>query len=143
MSTTRKIKFTYNFKGTPIEFNNISVEEYENGVYAHMRGVSQVVRQFVKAMFPEVGKFQISSNSYSMGDSVTVYLNEPDKEVYKIVDDTLRSLFQRYKNPNPSGITVELGDKSVTFDTKYFFTNSTPKYGTKAYEEWEKMKNNN
>lgn len=147
MSKT-KINFEWNFKGTPIEFMNITVDSYERGVYAPMMGVSQVVRQFIKTMFPEVGKFQISTDSFSMGDSVNIYLNDVDEDIYDIVSDTLREVFERgnfngmidlYEYHEDYGISTEVDGNEVTFSTKYFHTQNTPKFGTKAYDEYKSL----
>lgn len=146
MSTKQKINFTQTFGGKEINFKNVPVEVYENGVYSQMRGVSSVVRQFVKQMFPEAGKFQIGSDSFSMGDSVNLYFDEISNELFDEINRTTQAIFERgnfngmidlYEYKENYGVRTEVNGYEVTFSTKYMSSRNTPKYGTKAYEAYK------
>lgn len=149
MNMKKKINFTYPYKGTQLKFKNINVSVGKYGASTAMMGVSQVVRQFVKQVFPQVGKFWISTDSYSMGDSVTVYLNRVDRDLFNEVHESLQHLFQ-YGTWNgmedcydmkdfDAGIKAEVDGKEVLFDTKYYFTENRPKYGTPEFKEEQKL----
>lgn len=141
-----KINFTFQYKGKQLKFKNVTVNVGTHGSHAPMGGVSQVVRQFVKQVFPQVGKFWISTDSFSMGDSVDVYLNEVSDELFGEVRQSLKGLFQygRFDGMTDmydmkeglTGVTTEVNGNVVEFDTKYFSTQNRPKWGTKEYEEY-------
>jgi len=131
--TTNKINFTHTIDGVDYTFTNIPVIVYQrNGseeVYVRMRGVSSVVRQYIKQRFPKL-KYTISSDSYSMGDSVRVRVTDlmgyDQQDVQKMkwvfqegYFDGMNDIYE-YSN---GGIQTRLPNGQVlTFGTKYFFT---------------------
>lgn len=94
-----------------------------------MRGVSTVVRQYIKQRFPGL-KYTISSDSYSMGDSVRVSVtdlagydhNEVEKMKWVFQEGYFDGMNDIYEHSD-GGIHTQLPNgKVLTFGTKYFFT---------------------
>lgn len=131
--SNEKINFTHTIDGQEFTFKNISVVVYnrtgQDEFYVRMRGVSSVVRQYIKQRFPKL-KYTISTDSYSMGDSVRVRVTDlagyDQKEVEKMkwvfqegYFDGMNDIYE-YSN---GGIHTQLPNGQVlTFGTKYFFT---------------------
>jgi hypothetical protein len=144
-STKIKINFSTNYNGKVLKFKNVTVAKSSSGWgWAPMAGTSSVIRQFVKQMWPEV-KFRISSDTFSGGDSVTVYIQEPVSDtLYETIRKTLRNfqsgtfngMIDLYEYSDNSGISVTVGDTQYTFDTKYMHVENRPKYGTPEYEPY-------
>lgn len=131
--STNKINFTHTLDGVDYTFTNIPVVVYQrNGseeAYVRMRGVSTVVRQYIKQRFPGL-KYTISSDSYSMGDSVRVRVtdlagyDQRDVEKMKWVfqEGYFNGMEDIYEDSD-GGIHTKLPNGQVlTFGTKYFFT---------------------
>lgn len=140
-----KIDFTTLYGNQELTFKNVSIEEHRGNYYTPMKGVSSVIRQFVKQVFPEVGKFQISSKSYAGGDSISIYLAGVERDKFFEIDTALKQTFERgnfngmidmYEYKEDYGIRTTYNDKVVKFSTKYTFTQNRPKYGTKAREKF-------
>ena len=146
-----KTNFSTVLNGRTFKFKNVKLDKvtYNGGIrfYAPMGTVSSVVRQYVKQRWPQVGKFNISSDSYSMGDSVTVYLNFVDKELYSEINSELSMLFQRghfdgmtdmyeYSNKNRMSVPVSPDESTnATIDTKWMSVNNRPKFGSSLWKE--------
>lgn len=139
---TNKVSFSdkgFNFKNIPVKGNP------EDGYfYFAMGGVSSIVRQFMKQKFPGV-KFQISTDSFSGGDSVGVYLNPMNvtKEQYKEISGELQARFE-YGKFNSMEDIYEYSQDAPNFEfigrkinTKYMQVRHYPKYGSKDYEEYQ------
>lgn len=136
------------FEAQGLKFKEITVGANPAGepIYRTMRGVGQVVRQFMKQTFPKI-KFQISTDSFSGGDAVTVYLNPVNttKEEFEQVRDSLDAAFADGKfngmediyEYKPGKATIHDPLTGIEFYTKYMHTQYQPKYGTKEYEEYK------
>lgn len=151
MKTKKNIDFKWNgifFLKIPIvtytqKINGTTIENH----YATMGGVSKVARQYIKQKHGVC--VQVSTESYSGGDSLTIYVNPTavTREVYDSLKSNIKSLFQygsfdgmtdmyNYKD-GFTGITDP--ETGVTFDTKYCFVQYGAKYGTKL---WKEIQNN-
>lgn len=150
MRNEQKINFEFN----GLKFKNISLRTYETSagttVYASMKGVSAVISQYIKQKYPGV-KFQIKTDSFSMGDSVDVYLSplHVSEEMYKTIQSDL-DIFQSgkfngmtdsYDYKTKAGINGYVNGSLVTFDTKFMNVNHRPKFGTKEYDLYESTLN--
>lgn len=102
--------------------------------------VASLMKQYVKKRYPSV-VCSVSSDSYSMGDSVNVYLsdmcgNEVDKDIVKDVDmfskrfekGRFNGMEDIYEYRDSDGVT----DNGTVIDggTKYCFVTNRPKFGT-------------
>jgi len=140
-----KINFTTNYKGKELKFKNVTVSKSASGYgWAPMSGTSSVIRQFVKQVWPGL-KFRISSDTYSGGDSVTIYLQTPvSDEKYTEIRNVLKGfqsgsfngMIDLYEYKEKSGITVTVGGVKYNFDTKYMSVENRPKWGTPEYESY-------
>jgi len=136
--------------GKIFKFKNITV--YKEHSYVPMMGVSQVIRQYIKQRWNI--PFQISTDSFSGGDSVRVYvspLNVTDKNIFEDINIELKVIFQagnfdgstdsyEYKK---SSFKISANGKEYSFRTKYLFVEYEPKYGTKQYDEYREWKEMN
>lgn len=155
-SYSKKINFKALYNGKELNFKNVKVNFYgsESGAsyqsaYAPMGAVSSVIRQFVKQVWPDL-KFNISSDSFAGGDSVSIYLAKPaSKEKIREIDGIL-SNFERgnfngmidlYEYKANSGISTVVDGIEVKFSTKYLTVNNSPKYGTKEYDAYWNERN--
>ena len=140
MKTKLKITFTDTVNGTPIEFKDITVVKYQNqfggsfNYYPTMMGISQVVRQTMKQLFPTV-KFGIKTDSYSGGDSVRVNITsdvdvEQLREIKRVMDGFQYGHFDGYyyDHKDSSGVTAEVDGKNIEFSTKYMFVQLNHSY---------------
>jgi hypothetical protein len=105
-------------------------------------GVASICKQYVKKHFPSVA-CSVSSDSYSMGDSVNVYLSTPsgDNVSKEIISDVVSfcSPFQ-YGRFNGMEDIYENNESEFRTDnntlidggTKYLFVNNGAKFGTVA-----------
>jgi len=150
-SETIKTNFSTEINGRTFKFKNVKLDKvtYNGGVrfYAPMGTVSSVVRQYVKQRWPQLGKFNISSDSFSMGDSVTVYLNCVDEDLFKEVNRELSTIFQRghfngmediyeYSNKSRMSVPISTDDsENATIDTKWMSTQNRPKFGSSLWKE--------
>jgi hypothetical protein len=144
-SSKIKINFTANYGEKTLKFKNVTVAKSSSGWgWAPMAGTSSVIRQFVKQMWPEV-KFRISSDTFSCGDSVTVYIQEQvSEQLYYEIRDTLKGfqsgkfdgMTDSYNYIDGRGISVTIDGTKYTFDTKYMSVENRPKYGTPEYETY-------
>jgi hypothetical protein len=144
-SSKIKINFTANYGEKTLKFKNVTVAKSSSGWgWAPMAGTSSVIRQFVKQMWPEV-KFRISSDTFSGGDSVTVYIQNPvSEQLFGEIRDTLKNfqsgrfdgMTDSYNYIDGRGISVTIGDTKYSFDTKYMSVENRPKYGTPEYETY-------
>jgi len=146
----KKINFEWsNENGDIFKFKNISV--YANYDYVPMAGVSQVIRQYIKQKWKI--PFQISSDSFSGGDSITVYLSpvKVEENVAKDVEIELKLIFTSGSfdgsddsyNYKPTVFKISDGGKEYSFRTKFLSVNYEPKYGTKdwdAYLKWKEFR---
>ena len=140
-----KINFTARYNDKILKFKNVTVGESTQGfTWAPMAGISSVIRQFVKQVFPDV-KFRIRSSSFSGGDSVTIYIQEPvSEEYYKEIKQTMNNfqsgsfngMIDLYEYEKNRGISVTLNGKTYDFDTKYMSVENRPMFGTPEYEPW-------
>lgn len=152
-SETVKINFEKKINDRTFKFKNVKLDRivYEGGVryYSPMGTVSSIVRQYVKQRWPQLGKFNIASDSYSMGDSVTVFLNFEDKELFDEISTELTMIFQRgnfngmediYEYSDKStrfNIEMDDSDDVTTIDTKWMSVNNKPKFGSTLWKEAE------
>jgi hypothetical protein len=142
MKTKLKITFTDTVNGTPIEFKDITVVKYQNqfggsfNYYPTMMGISQVVRQTMKQLFPTV-KFGIKTDSFSGGDSVRVNITsdvdvEQLREINRVMDTFEYGRFDAmtdyYDHKDSSGVTAEFDGKNIEFSTKYMFVQLNHSY---------------
>lgn len=154
-SKIEKTKVDFKWKhpnGQLLKFKNITV--YKNHDFIPMMGVSQTIRQYIKQVWKGV-PFQISTTSYSGGDSVRVHLSPVNVgiNIYEDIKTELKIIFQE-GNFDGMTDTYEYRDKNETFfvntsdgrklhiGTKYLFVDYEPKYGTKEfdkYKEWKKI----
>jgi len=117
-----------------------------------MMGISQVIRQYIKQRWNI--PFQISTNSFSDGDSVQIYispLSVTNKSIFEDINKELKIIFQagnfdgstdsyEYKK---SSFKISTNDKEYSFRTKYLFVEYKPKFGTKQYDDYKEWKNMN
>ena len=142
----KQLKVDFNYKD--INFKNIPIITYDNGrsYYSRIGAVSKVVRQYIKAKYPNA-EFQIKSESFSMGNSVTVWINphKVSKEDYKQISDDLETTFQSgnfnpmediYEYHNETTIQYITNYGVVNFDTKYMMVNYGYKWGSKQYKQY-------
>ena len=144
-SSKTKINFTTNYNGKEFKFKNVTVAKSSSGYgWVPMSGTSSVIRQFVKQMWPELN-FRISSDTFSGGDSVTIYLQTPvSDEKYKEIRDILKGfqsgtfngMIDLYEYKEKSGITVTVDGVKYNFDTKYMSVENRPKWGTPEYDSY-------
>jgi len=137
------------FESNGLKFKNVTVvANSQTGapLYTTMRGVGQVVRQYMKQKFTGV-PFQMSTDSYSMGDSVRLYLNpaKVDNATRDAIADEMQAVFQ-YGNFNGMEDIYEFkggngfvrdAQNGIEFSTKFFFVEYRPKFGTKEYDAWQ------
>jgi hypothetical protein len=126
-----KCLITNERNGTPLENPYIRIDQVE---------VASLVKQFVKQKYPSV-VVSVKSDSYSMGDSVNVYLSTPDgyevsSEIVKDVD-SFGSKFEQGRFNGMEDMYEYYEDEKLTENgtyisggTKYFFVNNRPKFGT-------------
>ena len=133
------------FESNGLKFTNISVSVNRNTgepSYRTMRGVGQVIKQFMKKRFPNV-PYQLSTKNYSMGDSVTIYLNpfKVDEQTMDQVRNTLQAQFEYgkfnsmediYEYNNDSAL-IKDPKSGIEFSTKYLHVQRSPKFDTKEY----------
>ena len=133
------------FESNGLKFTNISVSVNRNTgepSYRTMRGVGQVIKQFMKKRFPNV-PYQLSTKNYSMGDSVTIYLNpfKVDEQTADQVRNTLQAQFEYgkfnsmediYEYSNDSAL-IKDPKSGIEFSTKYLHIQYSPKFDTKEY----------
>lgn len=153
MTEKEKINFEVEILGRKFKFKNVKMDrnEYNGSVnyFAPMGAVSSVVRQYVKQRWPQVGKFNFSSDSFSMGDSVSIYLNDVSEDLYKEISNELTMIFQRGRfngmediyeySDKETRVTVPLPAKyedEPTIDTKWMTVQNRPKFGTKLWKEF-------
>lgn len=139
-----------NFEAQGLRFKEITVAKNLEGqpAWRTMRGVGQVVRQFMKQTFPKI-KFQISTDRFSGGDAVTVYLNpiNTTKEEFEQVRESLDAVFSDGKfnsmediyEYKPGKAIIHDPVTGIEFNTKYMHVQHKPKYGTKEYEQYEQL----
>jgi hypothetical protein len=141
------------FESNSLKFTNITVSANRNTgepSYRTMRGVGQVIKQFMKQRFPNV-PYQLSTKNYSMGDSVTVYINpfKVDEQTIDQVSNTLQAQFEYgrfnpmddiYEYKNDNGF-IKDPKSGIEFSTKYLHVQRSPKFDTKEYYEYEAQKN--
>ena len=140
----KNIDFSYN----GMEFKKIPITSYNGGAgwYARIGAVSKVVRQYIKAKYPNA-EFQIKSESYSMGNSIKVWINphSVSKEIYRGISLDLSYHFEsgsfnamediyEYKHNTP--IKPQYYGNTINFDTKYMMVNYGYKYGSKQYNQY-------
>lgn len=141
-----KVTFSCDINGKTFNFKNINVIVSRYGAYVPMSGVSSAVRQYMKQRFPQV-KFQISSSSFSMGNSVTVYLPCVDEKLHKEINRELGAVFSagsfngmydlyEYRD-GTSAVHGQINGKHFEVNTKYMNVENRPKWGTKIYREME------
>jgi len=142
------------FESMGLEFKNISVQVNRNTgepSYRTMRGVGQVVKQFMKQRFPQV-PYQLSTSSFSMGDAVTVYINpfKVDEDTITQVSAALQAQFEYGKFNSMDDIyeyTDDMGlikdpKSGIEFSTKYLHVQRQPKFGTKEYDQYAAAQKN-
>lgn len=147
---TPTTKISFNSNG--LKFKNITVSVNRNTgepSYRTMRGVGQVVKQYMKQRFPGV-PYQLSTKSYSMGDSVTVYINpfKVDEATVDRISNTLQAQFEYgkfnsmddiYEHKNDGGF-IKDSKSGIKFDTKYLHVQRRPKFDTPEYYAYEAQK---
>lgn len=146
----KKVNFEWiNPTGEVFKFKNVSV--YNDYAYVPMMGVSQVMRQYIKQRWKV--PFQISSSSFSGGDSITVYLSplKVSENLLKEIEEELTIIFSAGSfdgrddsyNYKPSNFKISIDDEKYRFNTKYLNVNYEPKYGSKDWDEYHKWKKMN
>lgn len=154
---TVKINFSLEVLGKTFKFKNVKLHKVRYGnssqvsFYSPMGTVSSVIKQYVKQRWPELGKFNISSSSFAGGDSVRVYLNCVDKELYEEVSSELDTVFMRgsfngmidlyeYTGERLVKVPISTNEKeNPTIDTKWMQVENRPKYGSTLYKEAQKL----
>jgi len=120
-----------NFEWNGFQFKNIPLYKYgTDRYYVSIGSVSQVVRQYIKQKYKI--PFQISSDSYSGGDSIHLYISplDVDKETFDKISSDLETTFKAgyfdgmedIYNYTDSQFVIEYNGQNIEFDTKYFFT---------------------
>ena len=142
----KKINFDCYSNGEIFKFKNISV--YADYDYVPMVGVSQVIRQYIKQRWKV--PFQISSSSYSGGDSITVYLSpvNVDGNIYDDIENELNTIFTSGSfdgsddsfNYKPTVFKITNDGREYSFRTKYLIVYYAPKSGTKDWQVYLKWK---
>lgn len=140
-----KVNSTISVNGKVFNFTNIKVSDTPNYLYVPTAGVAQVIRQYIKQKWGV--KVQISSSTFSGGDSVDVYLPCVDEKLYDEIRLEVRGLFSaghfngmidlyEYKSDD-SFIHIQHNGKKADVSAKYISVRNTPKWGTKLYREYE------
>ena len=154
-----KLKLSFEFKDLPLP-------TFASGPYFNAGAVSAVVKQLFKKEFP-YQKVSVSSQVFAGGDSIDIWPDDakgwvtPEaKEFAKGLKDNFRGgtfdgMTDSYNYSDSQakfiidkvdGLDFDLYDQAITFtnvkreidvDVKYFTVNDRPKYGTKAYDEWQ------
>jgi len=142
----KTINFEAEYNGTLIPFKNIKVYNSSSDKQrAPMGGVSSVVKQFLKYLYPHL-KFQISSSTFSGGDDVTVYVATKATESEFTEIEKLVQLFRRgkwngmeesYEYKDRYGIEVTTNTITYLFSTKWIDVQNHPKYGSNEYKMWK------
>jgi len=142
-----KVNFTKELDGVTYTFKNVTVNIGDGSYgYLPMGSVSSVIRQYIKQRWGIV--FQISSSSFANGNSVDVYLNDESDKLFNEVRTELSRIFkQGYFNGmtdmyeyTPTVFEFTVDGFKLDVSTKYIHTCNTPKYGTKAWNEYESKK---
>ena len=146
------MKTTHKFSGTinGIKVKNIPFIKYSNGSDNYyptgMSAVTSVIKQYLKGKYGL--KVQTYSQTFSMGDSVTIYFDPRTltRETFKEIEKEMVSLFQTHKSSycgdyadykRTEGTYINELGKEVNIDTKYISCNYEPNWDTKLREEWE------
>lgn len=125
----------------------VKLKEYPNGqVYTGAATAADVIRQILKKKYPDI-KVWVTSDTFSMGDSIDVNINCAPAEVYKEIeglcnkfqDGHFDGMTDMY-NHNGTGIYVEYAQKSYELGAKYVKCANYPKYGTQEYENYRNSK---
>lgn len=148
------------------KFTDLPLPTFASGPYFNAGAVSSVVKQLFKKELP-YQKVSVSSSVFAGGDSVDIWPDDPRgwvTPVAKKFAETLKDNFEagrfdgmtdsyiysrsggQFTIDKVNGLDFDLYDQTITFtnvkreisvDVKYFTVNDRPKYGTKAYDEWQ------
>jgi len=153
MKTTKEnITFskTFDIESNPIDvkFKNIPIFKYGNGdtYYATASSTAKVIRQLIKQAFPTI-KARVISDTFSMGDSVTVYIQNPqdvnDETMSQLKDivkwfqgGSFDAMTDMYNYHSSAGLQLEYQGKTVEFTAKYTKVIQSPMYGTPEYNTY-------
>jgi hypothetical protein len=144
MKTIKKVTGVLN----GVTIKDIPMAEYYAGGLTPngMRAVSSTIKKYVLAKY--LIKVQVSSSTFSMGDSVNVYFDPRTLTVenYKKISAEIESIFQTYQydyyadcqgtKGTPKTYVAEL-DAEFGITTKYISCNYRPNYDTKLHASWE------
>lgn len=153
MKRRNEIKINFTWKG--LKFKNISITYYEQTgkkyYYASMKGVSSVIRQYIKQKYDV--PFQIKSDTFSGGDSINVYFNPMyvTQTMYDVISKdlahfqagTFDGMTDSYNYKSTHHISGFVEGQKITFDTTYLHTQYRPRYGTKEYAKFESDSSHN
>jgi hypothetical protein len=137
-----KKKFTFTLDG--IKYTNISGYTYGNDdkYNINVAGTAQMIRQWMKSKYPSIpirDYYWVNSKSFSMGDSIDVYLNDAPEEFYIKLNKELNAKFEEgtfdgmtdsytyTKRPETSS-----EGKIIDYGTKYLFVNNKKPYDSDA-----------
>ena len=123
------MKNTITINGTElnvnIKFNAWQQRDQDEPISLTVAQTAKLVRSYIKAKFPKVGKVQVKSESYSMGNSINVFFSGISSDLFDKIDRELNNIFQKGKF-NGMNDSYEYGKKSMT--AKY--NGSIVEYGT-------------
>ena len=151
-------RLTYYFKDVPFPF-------FGTGrIYASASEASYFIKKIFKESFPSQ-KVSVSSSKFSMGDSVDIYPDDARGWVSDRAREFAKALEQNFKEGRFDGMTdiyeyspsrTEFkideidgkpwdanskenpkAEQTISVGAKYVTANDRPKYGTKAYEDWQ------
>lgn len=143
MSKYQKSKYTFTLGG--IKYTDISGWNYDDSpkrISINVAGTAQMVRQYMRAKYPQFAKqgyYWVQSETYSMGDNITIYFNNAPDDLYQKIYKELKSKFQEgffdgmndiYNNTKEDETSKE--GFLVSYGTKYFKSSNKPPYGTEA-----------
>jgi len=143
MATAKKFKFELNGMTFQLPIKNVQTTDYQgNKIEPKIRmnhaPTASVIKQYVKLKYPNV-VVQSSSSSFSMGNSVSVYISdergaEVDDKIIKDVNNFGRQFvygrfngmedsyeYSRNEMSTDSGTTIDAG-------TKYLHVQNSPKF---------------
>lgn len=155
-STKQNLNFSKTFdfgtngkNPTTIKFKNIPIFKWGNSdsYYATASSTAKVIRQIIKQGFPTV-KARVISDTYSMGDSVNVYIQNPwsvSEETMTKLKDVVKwfqggsfdGMADMYNYNSGAGLQIDYKGKTLKFTAKYTFLNESPKYGTPEYDIYQ------
>lgn len=151
MATKEKYSFTLN--GVPYKDISGYISRYsKDTINIGVSGTAQMIRQWFKHHYPNLpakGYIWVQSDSYSGGDSIRVYLNNPPSFFYEQVNRELNTIFEEGKFDGMTdsytytkGTETSDDGKKVDYGTKYLFVENRKPYGAETPDltpaDWER-----